>query len=136
MTKKKTKAAVKIGRPTIYDPSICDQVIKHMSEGLTFTAALFEIGISRAVAYTWMDKESDVFKQPFLDAKKIGEEGFEAWLAKQFRDNMHYDAKYPFNTTTAIWLSKAVCKWKEPEKDKEENSNTFNINMAYKPEEL
>ena len=125
------------GRPTIYREKMCDQVVKLMSEGLTFTAALFEIGVSRAVAYTWLDPKSDVFKPQFLDAKKRGEEGFEHWLANHFRNGMYSDAKYPFNTTAAIWLSKAVCKWQDPATVKgEKDDNNININLSYDPKKV
>lgn len=59
----------KIGRPTIYDPAYCEQLIEHMAEGLSFESFAGAIGVSKQTLYDWLEANP-----AFLDAKK---EGFE-----------------------------------------------------------
>ena len=59
------------GRPTLYKPEFCDEVIKHMSEGNSFWSFGTKVkprGVSLQTLDNWTKQYPD-----FLEAKKIGE---------------------------------------------------------------
>lgn len=121
------------GRPTKYTQDLDNRVIELMANGDTFRAAAYRIGIAESTAYDWCDKNSPRFKKSFSEAKKTGEQAFEAWLMDHFKEGMWFDKDRVFNTTAAIWLSKAVCKWKDTESSSQAN---VNFTISYDPKRL
>jgi transcriptional regulator with XRE-family HTH domain len=57
-----------VGRPTKYDPSLCDALIACMSKGFSLTAFAGEIGVSRSTINNWMGEHPE-----FLEATKNGQ---------------------------------------------------------------
>jgi transposase-like protein len=55
------------GRPTLYKPEFCDQLIEQMAEGLSFMAAMARIGVSRQTGYSWVKQHEE-----FLEAFELG----------------------------------------------------------------
>jgi transposase len=55
------------GRPTLYKPEFCDQLIEQMAEGLSFMAAMERIGVSRQTGYSWVKQHEE-----FLEAFELG----------------------------------------------------------------
>ena len=55
------------GRPTKYDPSMCNEIEEQLSQGLSLTAASIELGIHRDTAYEWAKEYPE-----FSDAIKMG----------------------------------------------------------------
>lgn len=55
------------GRPTLYKPEYCEQLIEHMSQGLSFEAFGGVLRVSKQTLYDWEKANKD-----FLDAKQIG----------------------------------------------------------------
>ena len=51
-----------IGRPTLYRPELCDQIIEAMGEGLSLEAAAASCGIGPRTAFTWQ-AQHDEFRQ-------------------------------------------------------------------------
>ena len=51
-----------IGRPTLYRPELCDQIIEAMGEGLSLEAAAASCGIGPRTAFTWQTQH-DEFRQ-------------------------------------------------------------------------
>ena len=45
-----------VGRPTLYRPELCDQIIAAMGEGLSADAAAAKIGISVRSLYIWQQE--------------------------------------------------------------------------------
>lgn len=57
------------GRPTLYKPEYCEQLIHHMSQGLSFESFAGVLGVTRATVYNWAKENHE-----FLDAKNMGME--------------------------------------------------------------
>lgn len=67
-----------MGRPTVYKPEYCQQLINHMAEGLSYETFGVTIGVARATLYVWENavNEDGTPKHPeWIEAKK---QGFEA----------------------------------------------------------
>ena len=45
-----------IGRPSLYRPELCDQIIEAMAEGLSVEAAAAKVGISVRSLYIWQQE--------------------------------------------------------------------------------
>ena len=48
-----------IGRPTLYRPELCDQIIAAMGEGLSVEAAAAKVGISVRSLYYWQEEHPE-----------------------------------------------------------------------------
>jgi hypothetical protein len=55
------------GRPTKFNSKFCEQLIDHMTKGLSFESFAGVIGVSRRTLFYWEKENSD-----FSDAKEIG----------------------------------------------------------------
>lgn len=56
-----------VGRPSKYKPEYCEQLLKHMSEGLSFESFAGVIEVSNKTLYAWAEQFPE-----FLHAKEIG----------------------------------------------------------------
>lgn len=66
-----------VGRPSLYDPAYCEQVVAHMAEGASLTSFAAEINVSRATLNVWMAEHSE-----FLEAANAGKAKCAAWWEK------------------------------------------------------
>lgn len=66
LTEPKIKA--KTGRPTKYDPSMCDKIIDAMSRGYTIAKFCVDVGIHKDTLYEWVKVHPE-----FSDSLKLGE---------------------------------------------------------------
>lgn len=66
-----------LGRPTIYEPELCETLPDMFMQGESITEVCVKLGISRDTFYRWMKLYPD-----FSDAVKIGLEKSEAWWEK------------------------------------------------------
>lgn len=48
-----------MARPTKFQPSYCDQVIEHMTDGASLTSFAAEIGVARSTINEWMEAQPD-----------------------------------------------------------------------------
>ena len=55
----------KVGRPTVYYPEICDEVIEFMAKGYSFDAFAGHVDISKEPLYQWIKKYPE-----FSDSKR------------------------------------------------------------------
>lgn len=55
------------GRPTLYKPSYCDEVVNMMATGYSLTAAMASLGFTRSRAHEWADIHPE-----FRDAIALG----------------------------------------------------------------
>lgn len=69
------------GRPTDYDPSYCDLLIKTMSQGDTLSCFCADIGIHRESAYEWMKKHPE-FSNAYKKAQENALKFWEKMLAR------------------------------------------------------
>lgn len=58
----------KAGRPSDYDPEICEKLLDLMAGGLSLTAACGELGFYRQRAYEWAEKH-----EALADAIRLGQ---------------------------------------------------------------
>lgn len=63
-----------MGRITKYDPEYCEQLIEHMSKGLSFEAFAGHVGVSKQTIYDWVDRHEE-----FKEAKDIATEKCRLW---------------------------------------------------------
>lgn len=69
-----------MARPTKYQPTYCDLVIEHMSDGASLTSFAAEIGVARSSINEWMEQNPE-----FSEAVKIAKAKCAAWWEKQGR---------------------------------------------------
>lgn len=81
MTEQKKKHAG--GRPSKYDPLMCERVIELMSEGASKVEVAADLKIARDTLTDWTHKNKE-----FSAAIKIGEELSEAWWMGIARENL------------------------------------------------
>ena len=70
-----------MARPTKFQPSYCDQVIEHMTDGASLTSFAAEIGVARSTINEWMEAHSD-----FADSVRIAKAKCAAWWEKRGRE--------------------------------------------------
>ena len=75
----------KVGRPTKYDPAMCEKVVELMSEGYAKVEVAVALGITRETLNAW---DNDSTKPEFSDAVRLGEEASEAWWMTKGRVNL------------------------------------------------
>lgn len=71
----------KVGRPSLYDPAYCEQVVAHMAEGASLTSFAAEIDVSRDTLTEWASKHEE-----FSLAVRRGKAKCAAWWEKQGRE--------------------------------------------------
>lgn len=59
------KEPAKIGRPSVYDPDMCNLVLLSATKGATWPAIAEACGIDQMTAIDWCDPESPRFHEPF-----------------------------------------------------------------------
>ena len=64
-----------VGRPTLYRPEYCQELISHMQSGFTFESFAGRIGVAKHTIYDW-----DKVHPEFLQAKKQGQAALEYYL--------------------------------------------------------
>lgn len=69
------------GRPSKYDPSMCEDAKAFMAEGYSKEALAGKLGIAKSRLYVWMEE-----KQEFRDAINAGEAMSQSWWEDRGRD--------------------------------------------------
>lgn len=88
------------GRPSIYDPAMCDRVVECGREGMGVAEMAAEIGIARETFNVWRKDRPD-----FSDAVKEAVALSQAWWEKQGR-MATFGAIDGFNATSYIFQMK------------------------------
>ena len=88
------------GRPSSYDPAMCDRVVECGREGMGIAEMAAEIGISRETFNVWRKDRKD-----FSDAVKEAVALSQAWWEKQGR-MATFGAIDGFNATSYIFQMK------------------------------
>lgn len=71
----------RVGRPSLYDPAYCEQVVEHMAGGASLTSFAAEIDVSRDTITEWASKHEE-----FSLAVRRGKAKCAAWWEKQGRE--------------------------------------------------
>ena len=95
------------GRPTIYKPEYCQQLIEHMAQGLSFESFAGIIGTCTQTIYNWLDKHPE-----FLEAKKQAFAQNRVFWEKAGLNGMFMGGKdNPFNATVWVFNMKNRFGW-------------------------
>ena len=78
----------KKGRPSVYDESKNESVIKLMSKGASIVEVADLLDIRRETIYDWCNEESPRFNKTFSNTIKKGLEKSQVWWEKQGRTNL------------------------------------------------
>ena len=81
---KKVGNAVKrpIGRPTLYDPAMCDRIIEMGRDGYTVVEMAVDLNITKSSLYKYVEDHEE-FSDAFTRARELAE----SFHAKRFREN-------------------------------------------------
>lgn len=69
-----------VGRPSLYDPAYCEQVVQHMATGASLTSFAAEIDVARDTLTEWANVHPE-----FSVAVRRGKAKCAAWWEKQGR---------------------------------------------------
>lgn len=121
------------GRPTSYKEEYCEQLIKHMAEGLSFESFAGAVGVSKQTLYDWAAANPE-----FLDAKQ---RGFEVSRLTWERIGLKITKAGEGNATAFIFNMKNRFKEEWRDKVETEHSGEMGINWNetrnyQKPNEL
>ena len=88
---------MKVGRPTLFDPSYCDKVVELGALGKSLEQISSNLGVSCRVLYDWRDKYPE-----FLRALEQAKEAEQTWWEDQAQAYMleHKDAA---KLNASIW---------------------------------
>lgn len=119
------------GRPTKYKKKYCDDLIKHMKQGLSYETFGASIGVSKQTVYDWEKKHPE-----FIDSKRLAWGEYQLFWEKM---GVHGSAGKlkGFNSTSFIYNMK--CRFRNSETwapNKEEESQNFTFNLNYDPKDL
>jgi len=109
-----------VGRPTLYKPEYCKELLIHMQKGLSFEAFAGKIGVCRQTLYTWAEKHPE-----FIDAKKIATEMSRLFWEEAVIERLH-DAQ-GFNTTAWIFNMKNRFGWRDKVEQEIKATGTIKI---------
>lgn len=88
------------GRPSKYDPKMCEAVIDAGAEGMTLAEMANEIGVNRSTMREWMETHSE-----FSAAVKSGLDKAQAWWEQKGREAT-FGAIDGYNATSYIFQMK------------------------------
>lgn len=120
------------GRPTKYDPRICEGFEDNFMQGQSILEVAVSMGVSRDTFYQWAKDHKE-----FSDALTRGREVSQAWWEEQGRINLRdeetYDAetkistKYRFNER--LWAKNVSCRFREDWTDKSEIEHSGTVQI-------
>lgn len=126
--------ARQVGRPTLYEETLCDKLMGHMAEGLSFESFAGTIGVSRDSLYEWAKVHPE-----FSDAKKVGTELGRLFWEKLGRDHILSESESygnnqggkskSLNSAVYIFNMKNRFGWRDKQPDEEAPQAIVNNNQ-------
>jgi transposase-like protein len=86
-----------VGRPSLYDPAFCDQVIELGSQGKSIEQIAAKLGVSTRVLFDWKDKHPE-FLHALDQAKELELDWWES-----IAQNMMVEEKDAAKLNSSIW---------------------------------
>lgn len=120
------------GRPTKYDPAICDDFEDNFMHGQSVLEVAVSMGVSRDTFYQWAKEHKE-----FSDALTRGREVSQAWWEKQGRENLfdheEYDSESHISTkdkfNDRLWSKNISCRFKQDWTDKQEVEHSGSVQI-------
>lgn len=107
------------GRPSKYDPAMCDVVIACGAEGKTLAEMADEIGVNRSTMREWAEQHPE-----FSAAVKTGLDKAQAWWERKGREAT-FGAIPGYNATSYIFQMKN--RFKDDWRDKVEQEHSGGV---------
>lgn len=97
------------GRPTEYDPKYCDELVAHMSKGLSWESFAGKLGVCRQTLYAWAKAHPE-----FLNARQHGIDANLLFWEEQGNMGLWQDEGGP-KLNASIWMfnMKARHHWRD-----------------------
>jgi hypothetical protein len=114
MTKKKPLPHLPAGRPSEYDPSFCERVIKYGKKGKSRTWMAAELGCVRQSLYTW-----EQIHPEFMDAMAKA-----AAFSQQWWEDAGQDGMKAQGFSAAIWSRSMSARFPEEWREKQSHQHT------------
>jgi len=96
------------GRPTKYNPKICDGFERNFEQGQSILEVAVSMGVSRDTFYEWAKQH-----QEFSDALTRAREVSQAWWEKQGRENLFDHEEYDAESKLSVKDKFNDRLWKE-----------------------
>jgi transposase len=116
------------GRPSLYKPEYCEQIVAHMSDGSSATSFAASIGTCRDTISSWASERPE-----FSVALKKGKAACAAWWEKVSRSNAMEGGG---NAALCIFGLKNMAPHEWKEKIEVEGSQSITINITGKDAKL
>lgn len=108
-----TQSPRRTGRPTLYRPEYCEEVVKHCAEGLSFEAFAGRVSVSIETIYEWARRYPE-----FAEAKKRGAAASRIWWENAGKIGMLAPG---FNAAVWIFNMKNRFGWRDKQPDERED---------------
>lgn len=112
------------GRPSKYNPALIEDLVKHMTQGLSFESFAGRVGVHKDTLYEWLKHHPE-----FSDAKKRGEAGSLLFWEKLGLLGVVGKQK-GFNATMWIFNMKNRFKWRDYWEEPEKNNQSDALRNA------
>lgn len=73
------------GRPTLYDPAMCKEMVEYGKQGYAVVEIAVAIGITKTTLFRWLGEEG---KEEFREAFLLAKDHAEAFHAKTYREGL------------------------------------------------
>ena len=104
----------KVGRPTKYDPKMCEDIMPLFEEGKTLATVARFLGISRETMNVWRTEH-----QEFSDAIQRGLYISQSWWEEQGREGLFSEFQGP-KINAQIWMLNMKNRFGDDWRDKQE----------------
>jgi len=112
----------KIGRPSLYKPEYCQELMSYMSQGKPYGAFAGTIGVHIDTLYEWEKVHPE-----FSEAKKIGRSMSYDYMIELAHSQM-IDGK--LNNTAWIFMMKNMHGWRDKQETTHEAGKTITLNYS------
>lgn len=102
------------GRPSVYDPAMCERVIKYGEEGKSRAWIAAKLGITRGTLYEWMKSHPD-----FSDALDVAKLREQAWWEDAGQENMISDREGP-SINAGLYNKQMASRFREDHAERHE----------------
>ena len=111
-----------IGRPTVYKPEFCQELLEHSKEGYSFEAFGGRIGVCKDTLYRWLKEYKE-----FSDARKQARQLARLALEKEGRALTRGEFGRSASATAWIFRMRNICGWRDEAQPEEDDTDEWEI---------